>query len=74
MKIEVKAVDVLFDEIDKINSQIKAEDKTFKKVMLVFKLKKVIEAIEIIEKIKTPFTYLPKDLYRGSDENDLEYI
>lgn len=62
-----RAIDILFDEIDSINSQIKSEEKTHKKVLLAFKIKKIVNIIDEIDKIKNTETYVPTDFYY--DEN-----
>ena len=53
MKIEVKAIDILFDEIDKINTQIKSEDDTYGKVLLAFEIGKIVKVIQEMEELKS---------------------
>ena len=48
----MRAIDILFDEIDKINSEIKKEKDMNAKIFLAFKLGKVVEIINKIEKMR----------------------
>ena len=50
--IKMKAIDILFAEIDKINSQIKKEEDTGKKVSLALNIRKIVDIIEDIEKLR----------------------
>ena len=48
----MRAIDILFNEIDKINSQIKLEENMHQKVFLAFKMGKIVEIIDEIEKLR----------------------
>lgn len=48
----MKAIDILFNEIDKINSQIKNEKDTNKKVTLALNIRKIVDIIEDMEELK----------------------
>lgn len=52
----MRAIDILFDEIDKLNAQIKIEENVQKKVFLAFQISKVIEIINEIEKFRIQIT------------------
>ncbi len=49
----MRAIDILFNEIDKINSQIKLEDETYSKVLLAFEIGKIVEVIRGMEELKS---------------------
>lgn len=61
----IKAIDILFNEIDKINSQIKLEKNTYKRVLLAFEIEKIVEIIRGLEELQSE-EYLPitKRTYR----------
>ena len=48
----MRAIDILFDEIDKINSEIKLEENKHKKIFLAFKIGKIVEIIQKIEELR----------------------
>ena len=48
----MKAIDIMFDEIDKINSQIKSEEYTYKKVLLALKIRKIVDIIEDMDELQ----------------------
>ena len=48
----MRAIDILFSEIDKINSEIKLEKDKHRKVFLVFKIGKIVEIIQKIEELR----------------------
>lgn len=48
----MKAIDIMFDEIDKINSQIKQENTMQDKFLLLHQIRKVIEIIDSIEELR----------------------
>ena len=48
----MRAIDILFNEIDKINTEIKKEEDMNAKIFLAFKLGKVVEIINEIEKAR----------------------
>lgn len=54
----IKAIDVLFYEIDKINSQIKLEKDTYKRVLLAFEIEKIVGIIRGLEELQSE-EYLP---------------
>lgn len=51
-EINMRAIDTLFDEIDKINSQIKIENKMQDKLFLIHQIRKIIEIIDSIEELR----------------------
>lgn len=59
----MKAIDIMFNEIDKINSQIKLEKETYKKVALTLKIRKIINIIEDMDRLQMDDGrgYLPPD-------------
>ena len=61
----MRAIDILFNEIDKINSEIKKEELTFNKVMLAFKIRKIVDIIEEMDKLQQDdgSGYIPKDFW-----------
>ena len=65
----MRAIDILFNEIDKINSQIKLEEVTFKKVLLALKIRKIVDIIEDMEELRLE-THLPIDRRGYSKCND----
>ena len=66
----MKAIDILFNEIDKINSQIKLEKETYKKVILALKIREIINIVEDIDRLQIPDGrgYLPKYFYYEEKE------
>ena len=48
----MRAIDILFNEIDKINSEIKSEDNVCRKVFLAFKIGKIVEIIKGMEELR----------------------
>ena len=58
----MRAIDILFDEIDKINSQIKIEDDTYARVVLAFEIGKIVEIIRGMEELKSR-TFFPNTQY-----------
>ena len=48
----MRAIDILFNEIDKINTEIKQEENMHQKVFLAFQMGKIIEIINEIEKMR----------------------
>lgn len=68
----MRAIDILFDEIDKINSQIKSEKYTFKKVLLALKIKKIVNIIEDMDRLQMDegYGYVPRDFHY----NEKDYI
>ena len=48
----MRAIDILFDEIDKINSEIKAEENMYKKLSMALQIKKIVEIIYSIEELR----------------------
>ncbi len=48
----MRAIDILFDEIDKLNSQIKLEENTCDRVVLAFEIGKIVEIIRGMEELK----------------------
>ena len=48
----MRAIDILFNEINKINSEIKFEEVTFKKVLLALKIRKIVDIIEDMEELR----------------------
>ncbi len=48
----MRAIDILFDKIDKINSQIKIEKNMQDKISLAFQIGNIVEIIKEIEKIR----------------------
>lgn len=48
----MRAIDILFDEIDKLNSQIKAEENMHRKIFLAIKIGKIVEIINEIEEMR----------------------
>ena len=46
----MRAIDILFDEIDKINTEIKKEEDMYEKLFHVYQIKQIIEIIESIDK------------------------
>ena len=48
----MRAIDIMFNEIDKINSQIKLEEVTFKKVLLALKIRKIVDIIEDMDRLQ----------------------
>ena len=65
----MRAIDILFNEIDKINSQIKLEEVTLKKVLLALKIRKIVDIIEDMEELRLE-THLPTDRRDYSKCND----
>lgn len=65
----MKAIDILFYEIDKINSQIKKEEDTDKKVTLALNIRKIVDIIEDIEELRLE-VHLPIDRRDYSKCND----
>lgn len=61
----MRAIDILFNEIDKINDQIKLEELTFKKVLLAFKIRKIVDIIEDMDRLQMDdgYDYIPKDFH-----------
>ena len=61
----MRAIDILFNEIDKINSEIKKEEVTFKKVLLALKIRKIVDIIEEMDRLQIDdgSGYTPKDFY-----------
>ena len=61
----MRAKDILFDEIDKLNSQIKLEEATFKRVLFALKMRKIIDIIEDMDKLQIDdgCGYIPDDFY-----------
>ena len=49
----MRAIDILFDEIDKINSQIKEEKDMNNKVILAFEISKIVEIIRGMEELQS---------------------
>ena len=48
----MKAIDILFNEIDEINSQIKIEEDTDKKVTLALNIRKIVDIFEGLEELR----------------------
>ena len=48
----MRAIDILFDEIDKINSEIKVEENMYKKLSMALRIKKIVEIIYSIEELR----------------------
>ncbi len=48
----MRAIDILFDEIDKLNSKLKKEDDMGKKIVLAFQIGKIVEIIGGIEALR----------------------
>lgn len=48
----MKAIEILFNEIDKINTELKNEKEISDKLHCVAKIKKIISAIDAIAEIK----------------------
>ena len=61
----MRAIDILFNEIDKLNSQIKLEEKTYKKILLAMKIRKIIDIIEDMDRLQVDngSGYIPEDFY-----------
>ena len=61
----MRAIDILFNEIDKINSQIKLEEVTYKKVLLALKIRKIVDIIEDMDRLQMDkgCGYIPEDFY-----------
>lgn len=68
----MKAIDIMFEEIDKINSQIKLEELTYKKVLLALKIRKIVDIIEEMDRLQIDdgYGYVPRDFYY----NEKDYI
>ena len=68
----MRAIDILFNEIDKINSEIKKEEVTFKKVLLAFKIRKIVDIIEDMDRLQNDngVGYTPADFHF----NEKDYI
>lgn len=68
----MRAIDILFDEIDKINSEIKSEETTFKKVLLALKIRKIVNIIEDMDRLQMDdgYGYVPRDFHY----NEKDYI
>ena len=49
----MRAIDILFDEIDKINSQIKSEDDTYNKVLLALEIGKIVTIIRGLDELQS---------------------
>ena len=69
---KMRAIDILLNEIDKINSQIKLEEATYKKVLLALKIRKIVNIIEDMDKLQIEkgqgyicenFYYIEKNIY-----------
>ena len=61
----MRAIDILFNEIDKLNTEIKSEELTFKKVLLAFKIRKIVDIIEDMDRLQRydGSGYTPQDFY-----------
>ena len=63
----MRAIDILFNEIDKINSEIKLEKATFKKVLLALRIRKIVDIIEDMDKLQShngnEYEYVPEGFY-----------
>lgn len=61
----MRAIDIFFNEIDKLNSQIKSEKETFKKLLLAFKIRKIVDIIEDMDRLQMDDVcgYIPEDFY-----------
>ena len=68
----MRAIDILFNEIDKINSEIKSEETTFKKVLLALKIRKIVDIIEDMDRLQMDdgYGYVPRDFHY----NEKDYI
>lgn len=68
----MRAIDILFNEIDRINSQIKLEESTYKKVLLALRIRKIINIIEEMDRLQmgNGYGYVPQDFYY----NEKDYI
>ena len=53
----MRAIDILFDEIDRINSQIKLEENMDKKVTLALNMRKIVDIIEDTLRIEGIFRF-----------------
>ena len=49
----IRAIDIYFNEIDKINSEIKLEKDTYTKVLLAFEIGKIVKVIREMEEFKS---------------------
>ncbi len=69
----MKAVEILLNEIDKLNSKIKLEEDIDKKVLLAFEIEQVIKIIGEIQVLKSS-EYLGDKGYMMYLTFDKEYI
>ena len=49
---KMKAIDILFNEIDRINTQIKNEEDMDRKVAFAFQISKIVEIISDVEALR----------------------
>lgn len=49
----MRAIDILFDEIDKLNFQLKNEEDTDNRVMLAFEIGKIVEIIRGMQELQS---------------------
>lgn len=66
----MRAIDILFNEIDKLNAQIKTEKVTYKRVLLALKIRKIIDIIEEMDRLQIVDRrgYAPSDFYYEEKE------
>ncbi len=48
----MKAIDILLNKIDELNSKIKNEDEMINKLHLVFQIEKIISIIKSVEELR----------------------
>ena len=48
----MRAIDIMFAEIDRLNTEIKAEENMYNKLSMALQIKKIVEIIYSIEKLR----------------------